>query len=133
MNKDLVIKRGHKAPDNYPFAIDSSIEEVKKTKDVYSALKKIGLGKELARTKQKKVRAGKGTMRGRKYRKKVGPLLVVSKNCDLLNSAQNILGISVVKAKDLNAELLAPGSDIGRMAFFTEAAIKEIQEKKLFV
>ena len=131
--KELVEKRGHKAPDNYPFALDSSIESFEKTRDVNGFLKKVGFDKELIRTKQKKVRAGKGTMRGRRYKKKIGPLIIVSKNCKLLKAGANLPGVDVVKAKDLNAELLAPGCDIARVALFTEAAINEIKEKKMFI
>ena len=46
------------------------------------------LGKELERAKIKKVRAGKGTRRGRKYKTKVGPLLVFSKVCPALIAAK---------------------------------------------
>jgi len=43
--------------------------------------------------RKKKIRSGAGTKRGRKYVKRKGPLLVVSKDCNLIKSAANIPGI----------------------------------------
>ena len=59
-NKELVKKRGHKIPVNYPFIIDSKIENLTKTKEIKDLLKKLGFEKELERSKIKKIRAGKG-------------------------------------------------------------------------
>ncbi len=131
--KDMVKERGHKVPDNFPFIIDSKIEKISKTKEIKIFLKKIGLKEELARSEKKKVRAGKGKMRGRKYRKKIGPLLVVSKDCKLLNSGKNIPGISVVKVNNLNAEILAPGAMPGRLTLWTKDSIELLEKKKLFI
>ncbi|MFW6283689.1 MAG: 50S ribosomal protein L4, partial [Minisyncoccales bacterium] len=89
VNKEIVISRGHKVPDTYPFIIDSNTEKLSKTKDIIDMLQKIGFGDELKRAAIKKVRAGKGKSRGRKYKKRVGPLLVVSDNCELSKAAKN--------------------------------------------
>jgi len=132
MVKELVESRGHKVPEIYPFILENKAEDLKKTKDVVKAFTDLGLTQELDRTSNRKVRSGKGKVRGRKYRTPTGPLLVVSKDCDLLNSAVNITGVEVVKVENLNAELLAPGTDIGRLTLFTEAAIERLQKEKLF-
>ncbi|MEA3430968.1 MAG: 50S ribosomal protein L4 [Nanoarchaeota archaeon] len=133
MIKEMVEKRGHKVPDNYPFIIKQDFEDLEKTKIVEATLKKFGLDKELERTSKKKVRSGKGKNRGRKYRVKKGPLIVVEKDCKLLKAARNILGIDVVKVNQLNAELLAPGADIGRLTVFTKAAIEKMSKDKMFM
>jgi len=130
--KELVIKRGHKTPDNYPFIIDNSFEKLKKTKDVVTSLEKLGLTQELERTKEKTVRAGKGKGRGRKYRKKKGPLLVVGNKCDLVKTAKNIPGIDVITVESLNTELLAPGTHPGRLTLYTQNSIERLQKEKLF-
>jgi len=130
-NKELIKEHGYKTFDGeIPIIIDDKFEELKKTKDVYEALKKLGLEKELERAKKKKVRAGKGKMRGRRYKRKVGPLIVVSKPCNLLLAARNIPGLSVVPVKDLNVLFLAPGGTAGRLTIFTESAIKELEKSK---
>src|SRR3989338_4323312 len=111
--KEVVAERGHSVPDNYPFIIDDKFESFDKTKSVLDALKKLGLENELERVEDRRIRAGKGKMRGRKYTQKIGPLIAVSKRDKLSDSASNIPGIDVVEVKNLNAELLAPGGKAG--------------------
>lgn len=130
--QEVVKARGHLFPDNYPFIIESKIEQINKTKNLKIILKKIGLKEELTRTKKKKVRAGKGKLRGRKYKKKIGPLLVVSKECNLLKSGKNIPGVDVVKVQNLNAEVLAPGAKPGRLTLWSKDAIELLEKKNLF-
>ena len=132
MNKEQVATRGHAVPEQYPFLIETKFEGLQKTKDVQAALTKLGLADELSRASVKKVRAGKGKMRGRKYQKRKGPLLVVSKACDLFKAAQNIPGVDVTLVEHLNAEVLAPGADIGRLTLFTEAAVERLAKEQLF-
>lgn len=130
--KEIVAERGHIIPNNYPFALDDKFESLTKTKEVLEALIKLGLEDELLRVKQKKVRAGKGKSRGRKYGKKKGPLIVVSKVNKLIRAASNIPGVDVVEVKSLNAELLAPGTKAGRLTLWTNAAINTLERDKLF-
>jgi large subunit ribosomal protein L4e len=132
VNKELVEKRGHKVNDNYPLVIDSAIESVDKTKKAKDVLMKLGLEKELKRCEKKTIRAGKGKARGRKYKKKKGPLIIVSKECMLLKSAGNIPGIDVCEVKNINAELLAPGAVPGRLTLWSKSAIELMEKEKLF-
>lgn len=132
INKELIIKRGHKIEGDYPLIIDSSIEGIDKTKKAKEVLIKLGLRKELERCKKKKIRAGKGKIRGRKYRKKKGPLIVVSKECKLIKSAGNIPGIDIYEVKNINAEILAPGAVPGRLTLWSKGAIELMDKEKLF-
>ncbi|MCD6381974.1 MAG: 50S ribosomal protein L4, partial [Candidatus Aenigmarchaeota archaeon] len=79
----LVKKRGHRYDGEVPIVLDDDFENLSKSKDVVELLKKIGLEKELERAKQKKIRSGKGKRRGRKYIKKKGPIIIVSKDCNV--------------------------------------------------
>lgn len=133
MSQELVKSRGHLVPAKYPFILSNDVENLNKTKNVVQALAKLDLSKELTRAAQKSVRAGKGKMRGRKYQRKTGPLLVVSKDCSLEKSAVNIPGVDVVKINHVNAELLAPGTHLGRLTLFTQAAIEKLETEKLFM
>lgn len=130
--KELVSKRGHKMPENYPFVMSSDIEAVNKTKDAVKILGSIGFNDEIARTSVRKIRAGKGKVRGRKYIVKKGPLFVVSKKCSLMKSLRNVPGAEVVEVDKINAELLAPGAAPGRLTVFTELAIERLGKEKLF-
>ena len=133
--KEIVEKRGHKVEKvkELPIVVSDKIEDVKKTKDIEKILSSLGLDEELERVKKKKVRAGKGKMRGRKYKSKVGPLIVVSGKCDLQKSARNIPGVEVRVVSRLNAEALAPGTDYGRLTLWSKSAIEQMKEKQLFM
>jgi len=132
INKELVLKRNHKLPNYYPIAIENKFEEINKTKDVIKVLNNLGLKEELERI-TKKIRAGKGKLRGRKYKMNKGPLLIVSGKCNVINAAKNLLGIDIVEIKNINAELLAPGTQAGRLTIFTEAAIEKLAKENLFI
>lgn len=129
--KELVQKRGH-ISENVPLIVESAFENLKKTKEVVKTLISLGLEKEIRRASVKKIRAGKGKDRGRRYRKRKGPLIVVSGKCDLQNSAKNIPGIDLSTVDSLNAELLAPGTKPGRLTIFTDKAIALLEKEKLF-
>ncbi len=130
--KEIVKMRGHKVPDNYPFIIETKFENETKTKNVVKILEKLGFVEELKRTKKPVYRAGRGKSRGRRYKTKVGPLIVVSSKCPLILSAKNIPGVDVVEVHKLNAEILAPGTQPGRLTIWTEAAIERLANEKLF-
>ncbi|MBW2970204.1 50S ribosomal protein L4 [Candidatus Woesearchaeota archaeon] len=132
LDKETVKQRGHKAPQNYPFIISTDIEKIEKTSELLKILETIGLKEELQRNKRK-VRAGKGTMRGRKYKRAKGPLIVVSENCSALKAAKSIPGIDATEITKINAELLAPGTHAGRLTLFTQAAIQKLDKEKLFI
>ncbi len=133
IQKELVTQRGHFLPEKYPFIISDEIEKINKTQELIEILQKIGFQKELTRIEERKIRAGKGKNRGRKYKTKKGPLIVVSEECNLLKAGKNITGIDIIKVNQLNAEILAPGTHIGRLTLYTEKAIKEMESKKLFI
>ncbi len=132
ITKDIVAARGHLLPSNYPFALDEKFESMSKTKEVLVALKKLGLENELSRVAEKRIRAGKGKSRGRKYKKKKGPLIVISKMNKLSKALSNVPGIDVVEVKSLNAELLAPGAKAGRLTLWTNAAIHALEKENIF-
>lgn len=132
ISRDIVTERGHIIPKDYPFILDDKFESISKTKEFIEALKKLGLSEELTRVKEKKIRAGKGKARGRKYKKKKGPLIVVSKIDKLSEVVSNIPGIDIVEVKNLNAELLAPGARAGRLTLWTSAAINVLDKENLF-
>jgi large subunit ribosomal protein L4e len=127
--KDIVAKRGHMINSIIlPIVVDDSLQEIKKTKQIKQFLEKIGLKEELKRSSKKKVRAGKGKMRGRRYKKRKGPLIVVAEDKGLINAARSIAGIDCCLVNRLNAELLAPGTNAGRLTIYTESAIRKLGE-----
>lgn len=134
--RELVIKRGHKVPEEItlPIVVVKDFENLKKTSQVREFLLKLNLREELERASKKKIRSGKGKMRGRRYKKPKSLLIVVSDpKAPVVKAARNLPGIDVVSFNLLNAEFLAPGTHPGRLTIFTEEALKKLEESKLFL
>ncbi len=129
-NSSLVITRGHEASGfkHLPIVFDDKFEELKSTKKVLELFNLLGLSSELERTSEKKIRAGKGTMRGRKYKKKKGILIVVGEDRGIGKAARNIPGLDVSTSKNLNVSLLAPGGNPGRLTVFTKSALENVKK-----
>ena len=130
-NKDYVIKRGHKS-EMIPIIVSDKIEKISKVRELKKLLLSIGLKDELERDSVKTIRAGKGTMRGRKYKRKKGILFVVSNDCGLMQGAKNLAGSDIVKVNELNVNLLAPGGHPGRLCIWSESAINKMAKENLF-
>ena len=104
--------------------VEDGFEKLSKTKEVESVMKQLGFTDEMKRLEIKKVRAGRGTMRGRKYKKKVGPLVVVSKEN---KAVQNLQGFDVAVVDSLNIHNLIKGHDTLRDTVWTESAVKKVE------
>jgi large subunit ribosomal protein L4e len=133
VDASLVSARGHKIPESYPFVLSNEFESFEKTTQFATAFMDLGFNFEMSRSALKTIRAGKGTMRNRKYKRRVGPLVVVSSASKSITAASNLPGFDVVSVTQLNAQLLAPGCHVGRATLFTESALAELAEKKLFM
>lgn len=127
--KDLVNARGHKYAGELPLIVVNDIEKVQKTKDVAKFLSALKLDAEIERATEKKVRAGKGKNRGRRYKRKKSILFVVANENKFTKAARNLAGVDAVTVAQLNAELLAPGAQPGRLTIWSEDAVKKIGEK----
>ncbi len=126
--KEIVASRGHRIDSlkHVPLIVEDRLQELRKTKDVMEFLEKVGLSEEISRAKEKKVRPGKGTSRGRRYRKKKGPLIIVAEDKGISRAARNIPGVDVAEAGTLSVEALAPGSMAGRLCIITESAVSQL-------
>jgi large subunit ribosomal protein L4e len=115
------------------FAINSALSAIEnpavlsqeilklKTKDMIKLFEKVfGDGF----LKERKIRAGRGKARGRRYKKTAGLLIVLASNENFERK-----GIEITKAKELDMQNLAPRGIPGeRKVAFTESALKEIKE-----
>jgi large subunit ribosomal protein L4e len=129
--KEIVEARGHiiDSVPEIPLIVTNSLESVKKTKDLKNALVNLGVWPDIERVKGSiKVRSGKGKMRGRRIKMAVGPLIVVSKDDGIVKAARNFPGVDIVKVRDLNPELLAPGCHPGRLTIWTNSSIEELRK-----
>ena len=149
----LVRARGHKFSEevSLPIVVENALVTLSKTADVEAFLKAVGIWEDVLRAKRKKVRAGRGKMRGRRYRRKKSILFVISGDemlaaegkeekeegqserserggglLPLERSARNLPGVDVCRVAALNVELLAPGTHPGRLTVWTEDAISKL-------
>lgn len=130
-SKEIVASRGHivdEVPD-FPLVTIDEIQDLKKTKDVEDTLMNLGVWPDIFRSKEsRKIRAGKGKMRGRKMKQAIGPLLVITKNNGVAEAARNLPGLEIVSVENLNAELLAPGTHPGRLTVWTNSAFENLDK-----
>ena len=128
--KELVEKRGHKVQkvDTLPIVVSDELESLEKTRDVKEFLTALEVWSDVERADKKTIRAGKGKMRGRKYKKGKGPLIVVGEDNGIGFAARNLPGVEVTDVYGLNAELLAPGAHPGRLVIWTQSAIEQLDE-----
>ena len=140
-NIDMVSNRGHRFAEeisSLPIVLGDYSENGEKidieafnlnggTRKVNAIFEALGLGDDLLRARNgRKIRAGKATMRGRVHKTPKSVLLVVANKDGLAKAARNLPGVDVVAAKDLSAEHLAPGGDLGRLTVFTKAAVEAL-------
>ncbi|MFW9772983.1 MAG: 50S ribosomal protein L4 [Promethearchaeota archaeon] len=112
-----------------PLVVDDKIQTIKKTSNIYSTLFDLGLREELIKIKKsKKVRAGKGKRRARKYKMKKGILLVIKEDFGIIKAARNIPGVDIVKIEDLSIDHLAPGGLPGRLIIWAQSAFNDLNK-----
>lgn len=128
--KELVEKRGHRVQnvEQLPLVIDDEVESLGKTKEVKDLFQALGIWEDVERADRKKIRAGRGTMRGRKKKIGRGPLIVVSEDKGVGKAARNLPGVDIVDVHSLNAELLAPGAHPGRLVLWGKTAFESLDE-----
>ncbi|MFB6076443.1 MAG: 50S ribosomal protein L4 [Candidatus Aenigmatarchaeota archaeon] len=126
---DELQKRGHKYDGDLPLVVENSIEKIEKTQELREVLEELGLEEELERCEKKKIRSGRGKGRGRKYKKKVGPLIIVDEDRGVVNAASNLSGVEVKTLNELNVEDLSPGSHGIRLCVWTDGTIKKLKER----
>jgi len=128
----LVQFRGHRIDKVHeiPIVVVDDFEKINKTKIVRNVLINLGLSEELKRVEWgKRVRSGKGKMRGRRYKRKKGPLIVVSSlNVPVVLAARNLEGVDVKPVDRLSVIHLAPGGWPARLVVWSQSAIRKIQE-----
>ncbi|CRG87433.1 60S ribosomal protein L4-A [Talaromyces islandicus] len=133
----LLFARGHRVANvpEVPLVVESKTFEndaISKTKAAVALLKAVGAGPDLVKVqKSRKVRAGKGKLRGRRYRQRRGPLVVYNPETDgkdLVKAFRNIPGVETSSVFSLNLLQLAPGGHLGRFIVWTSSAFAALDE-----
>jgi len=129
----LVMAKGHKIDNipELPLVVTDGITTIQKTMDLKMFLRGLGLGEELERCEKrcKTVRAGKGKMRGRKFRNGKGPLIVVHENSmGLVRASKKLKGVEIMNVDRANTIDMAPGYTAGRLMIFTKSALERLAD-----
>jgi large subunit ribosomal protein L4e len=128
-DEELVRARGHRFDEDVelPVVVADEFEALTKTREAADAVEALGLGADVERADSATIRAGRGTTRGRKYRRPTSVLFVTAGEPSL--AARNLAGADVTTAREVNAEDLAPGAQAGRLTVWTESAIAEVADR----
>ncbi len=126
--------RGHRFRKSLslPVVVEDGLEaldlEGGATRSGAEVLERLGLLDDVERAKHgRHVRAGRGKMRGRRYRTPRSLLVVVRDPAVARRAFGNLPGVDVVTPASLNAEVLAPGGHAGRLALFSEGALEVLR------
>jgi len=127
----LLLARGHQISTipEVPLVIASKEFEgaaIAKTSAALALLKAVGAGADISKVRaSRKLRAGKGKLRGRRYRQRRGPLIVYNPETDgkeLVRAFRNVPGVETASVFALNLLQLAPGGHLGRFIVWTSSA-----------
>ncbi|MFX0169125.1 MAG: 50S ribosomal protein L4 [Candidatus Hodarchaeota archaeon] len=124
-NSTLVTARGHTFEvDELPIITVDELQAIQSTEEAKEAFVNLGIWNDVLRVKNgRKIRGGNARRRGRKYRKPVGPLIVIVEDKGIRKAARNLPGVKIRYVSKLNAEDLAPGTQPGRLTVWTKSAI----------
>jgi len=130
-SKELVQARGHKigADLELPIVVSDEAEKVTKSSEAEKLFKNLGLWEDVERASDRKIRSGKGSVRGRPFKNKVSALIVVAKQQGAEKAFGNFSGVGVVDVSRLNVADLAPGTHPGRLTIWTESALKGLDSR----
>ena len=130
----MVASRGHRfdADLSLPIVVEDELETLEPesgmVREGLKILKHLGLSADVQRSKDgRHIRAGRGKMRGRRYRQPRSLLIVVKGPDKVRRLLGNLPGVEVVSPAALNAEILAPGGDPGRLTVFSEGALEVLR------
>jgi len=134
----LVMARGHQIDEvpELPLVVSDAANKIEKTKDAVAMLSGLGCDADLTKVKDsKKIRAGRGKARNRRYVMRKGPLVVhnltkeeESEGSSIAKSFRNIPGVEISHVDRLNLLQLAPGGAFGRLVIYTEGAVKRLAQ-----
>jgi large subunit ribosomal protein L4e len=131
----LLLARGHQISTvpEVPLVVSSEVfadGAIARTSAALSLLQSVGAGPDVSKVKaSRKLRAGKGKLRGRRHRQRRGPLIVYNPEGDgkeLVLAFRNIAGVETCPVFALNLLQLAPGGHLGRFIIWTSSAFKAL-------
>merc|ERR1719203_1989788 len=112
-----------------PLVMDNSIESAKKTSAAKDILAAVGALADVEKAADsKKIRAGKGKARNRRYVLRRGPLVVYKSNDGVEQAFRNLPGVELCCVDRLNLLQLAPGGHMGRFIIWSQSALEALND-----
>lgn len=121
----LVMARGHKIDKTkeVPLVCTDAVETMTKTKNAVALLERLGVYDDVQKCEDsKKIRAGKGKMRNRRFTMRRGPLIIYNEDHGIRQAFRNLPGVELISVERLNLLKLAPGGHLGRLCVWSESA-----------
>lgn len=125
----LVMARGHKIENvvEIPLVMENAMESTKKTSQAKEILASVGAFDDVEKAAaSKKIRAGKGKARNRRYVMRRGPLIIYSENDGIERAFRNLPGVELCCVSRLNLLQLAPGGHLGRFCIWSQKSLEEL-------
>jgi large subunit ribosomal protein L4e len=139
----LVQARGHviEQLNEIPLVVTDKVESLTKTKEAVAFLKRTNLWPDIEKVhlitqkcqfynlqvyKSKRYRAGKGKGRNRRYKQKLGPLVIYNNDGGIVRAFRNVPGITLLSVNHINLLKIAPGGHLGRLIVWTETAFRKL-------
>jgi len=125
----LVMARGHKIEQvpEVPLVVSNGVESLTKTKAAVSLLKNLHAYDDVQKCiDSKKIRAGKGKMRNRRYTMRKGPLVIYNEDHGIRQAFRNVPGVELMKVDRMNLLHLCPGGHLGRFCIWTKGAFEKL-------
>merc|ERR1739844_500103 len=125
----LVMAKGHVIDGipEVPLVVADSVQGFTRTKQAVEFLRRNKAWADVAKVyATRRMRAGKGKLRGRRHVQKLGPLVIYDQDQGVTKAFRNIPGVDTIQVDNLNLLKLAPGGHVGRFCIWTEAAFKKL-------
>lgn len=125
----LVMARGHKVGkvSEVPLVCTDAIQNITKTKNAVELLEKLGAYADVTKCEDsKKMRAGKGKMRNRRFTMRRGPLVIYNEDHGIKQAFRNLPGVELISVDRLNLLKLAPGGHLGRFCVWSQSAFTKL-------
>jgi len=128
----LVQARGHRIDkvSEVPLVISNdAVKGLQKTAAAVKLLKTLNAFDDVERVKfSRKLRAGKGKARNRRFVQRRGPLIIYDQKTELVRAFRNIPGVELASVNRLNLLQLAPGGHLGRFVIWIQDAFQKLDE-----
>jgi large subunit ribosomal protein L4e len=127
----LIMARGHVIDEvpEVPLVLETALEGTKKTSSAKDILSAVGALDDVEKAgDSKKIRAGKGKMRNRRYTMRRGPLIIYAANDGIEQAFRNLPGVELCCVDRLNLLQLAPGGHMGRFCVWSQAALEALDK-----